>query len=113
MSYGLLSELVALIKDPVNIGAVDFDDDLRESVLEAVFVPRKPSGKRTGGVDVDDLDYSVQDICSVLDWAKEHVLGFFLSRLEKTTALYKQEEDRMKGLNASLDGSKSVAGRTS
>jgi hypothetical protein len=105
MSYGLLNELAKLVGSPEVAPSISIDEHLRQEVLAACLADRKPSGKITKAVaDMDDLDISIDDIESILDWATEHVLSFFVRSLGKMVKRVEANKDVLEGLKSSLDG---------
>jgi len=113
MSYGLLNELAKLVGSPEVAPSISLDEHLRAEVLAACLAERKPSGKVTQKVkDMDDLDISIDDIESILDWATEHVLNFFVRSLGKMLKRVEANKDVLEGLKSSLDGLQGSASAT-
>lgn len=105
MSFGLVNELCNIIKDPAQIHIFDLDENVRKAVIESIFAERTKSGRKTNVVELEDLEYSMSEIEKALDWAKEHVMNFFIRRLESTAKLADQTKDKMAKLESSLLGS--------
>lgn len=107
MSLGLLNELTALVGDPTNIGAVDFDVEIQAGAISACIAERTPLGKRKSEPNIDDLDVKVQEVEALLDWVKAHVMDYFVRRLTANAALVNQHQESLKGLERFLTGSTS------
>lgn len=106
MTFGLLNELSAIVQDPTRIGAMDLDPEIRAKVLDSIFAERTKSGRRKEpAVDIEDLDIPYTEFEKALDWAKEHVMGFFMRRMESTAKVADQTKERMKKVESSLFGS--------
>lgn len=113
MSYGLLNTLTRVIGDPAVVPAIAIDPDLRGKVLAEVLAERKKSGKVSAAVkDIDDLEISIEDVELLIDWVMEHVMSFFVRRMEKISAISSRHEKTLKHLESSLDGSKGSVSAT-
>jgi hypothetical protein len=113
MSYGLLNELAKIVGSPEVAPSISIDEGLRQEVLAACLAERKPSGKILKPVpDMDDLEISIDDIESILDWATEHVLSFFVRSLGKMVKRVEANKDVLEGLKSSLDGLQASASAT-
>ena len=113
MSFGLLNSLTKVIGDPTRIPAVGVDPELREDVLSELLADRKPSGKISKPIeDIDDIEIPIEDVELLLNWASEHVMGFFLRSLNKAAELQKKHAPAMTALLSSLDGSTNSALKT-
>jgi hypothetical protein len=113
MSYGLLNELAKLVGSPEVAPQISLDEYLRSEVLKACLAERKPSGKVLKAIeDMDDLDMSIDDVESVLDWATEHVLSFFVRSLGKMVKRVESNKDVLEGLKSSLAGLEASASAT-
>ena len=82
MSYGLLTELSRTVPNLDAIPGLDLNHDVRDAFLGAIFAERSKSGKIKTKRAVEDLDISIDDIERTLNWGKEHLMGFFLRRVE-------------------------------
>ncbi len=105
MSFGLLNELSTIVQDATQIAALDLDPEIRTKTLNAIFAERTKSGRKTKDVEMDDLEISYQDVETALDWAKDHLMGFFIRRLESTAKVVEQTKTRMEKVESSLLGS--------
>lgn len=107
MSLGLLNELTALVGDPTNIGAIDFDVEIQALTIAACVAERTKFGKRKGEPNIDDLEVSVAEVEQLLDWVKSHVMDYFVRRLTANAALVNRHQKSLKGLEQFLTGSTS------
>jgi hypothetical protein len=82
MSYGLLTELARTVSSIDAIASLDLDNDTRDAFLGSVLADRTKSGKVKTKRALDELDISLEDVERTLNWGKEHLLGFFLRRVE-------------------------------
>lgn len=109
MTYGLLNELVNLIKEIEEVSKFFVDEKIRNAVLAAVLAQRAPNGKVTSKVNVDDIELELEAIDEILAWASAHVTGFFIRSLtnlaKRVNAL--PTEDIQAGLEAALTASSS------
>ena len=115
MSYAQLTALSTIIGDDVGrIGGLDLDPVLGDAVLTSLLAPRARGGRPpvTAPVDWDIPDMSQADAAAAFDWCKSHLLGFFLSRLEKTAELLKVNAERMQKVGLSLNGTVPEASKT-
>lgn len=114
MTYGLLNSLTSLIGDPDKVVMLETDPELVRTLITAVFIPRTPSGRIS--VNIDDYDppgMSLTEGNKVIDWVKEHVLDFFIQRMQKSMKLAKEREDQMKEIGSLLTGLAREASKTS
>lgn len=108
MSFGLLTTLVNVIGNPIKLASVSVDPEVRDVFLSELLASRKPSGKIITPIeDLSDIDISVDDAESLLNWASEQVMGFFLRSLQKANGLMEKNKTALEALLSSGDGSKS------
>ncbi|MGO7308761.1 hypothetical protein ACCS91_33440 [Rhizobium ruizarguesonis] len=113
MSYGLLNVLSIAVGSPELVPSMSLDDQLRGEVLAAVLAERKVTGKVIKPVeDLDDIDVSIDDVEAILDWAGEHLMGFFMRRLAKSAKHVEKHKDLLVGLKSSMDGLQGLASAT-
>lgn len=101
MSFALLNALVRVIGDPSRAATMDMDAELAQLVLTLVLVPRSPTGKPT--VSFDDFDLPGLDpdeAFKVLDWVRENILNFFVSRLRTSLEVLEVRKDDLKSLGS-------------
>lgn len=111
MSFGLLNELTTIVQDPTRIGSVNLDPELRETFLTALFAKRKKSGKIEEAIDFDDLDVSVEDVETAIEWATDHVLSFFVRSFKRIQQVTDNYKDEVTNLTSSLTGSQKSPSR--
>jgi hypothetical protein len=113
MSYGLLNVLSIAVGSPELVPAMSLDDELRTEVLKAVLAERKVTGKVVQAIaDLEEIEISIDDVEAVLDWAGEHLMGFFMRRLAKSAKHVENHKSLLEGLKSSMDGLRSLASAT-
>lgn len=105
MSFGRLNELAGLVSDINLLPTIDFDLATRTAVLAICLAPRDERGRRTDQDWCIPPELSVEAASAVLDWAKDHLMDFFIGRLEQHLVALKQNDARLTGLGASLSSS--------
>lgn len=103
MSFGLLNELAKLVGSVERLSALDFDFDLTVEALTACLAPRTPKGRRDPEY-VIPVDLKPLDAEKIVDWAKSHILEFFLRRLEANLSQLETSRDRLKAVGSLLIG---------
>lgn len=109
MSFGLLNHLTTIVGDPARVASIPLNPELRREVLESVLAKRKPSGKLEEKIDLDDVDISIADVETLLDWVSGHVMSFFIRSLQKVAAVTQAHQTELASLVSFLDGSKGSA----
>jgi len=104
MSYGLLNELSRILGSIESIADAAMDPVVRDEVLIACLSERSKTGKLINRVDIDDLGFSVDTAGAIIEWASEHVLDFFMKRVESANRLAEKQAARIKGLTPSSNG---------
>ena len=112
MSFGLLNELTTIVGDPGAVAAITMNPEMRNKVLASALAKRKPSGKIEEKVDIDDVEITIKDVESLLDWVAGHVMSFFVRSLRKVAAVNEKYEAPLKDLVSSLGGSRGSASAT-
>ncbi len=106
MSFGLLDQLSRIVEAPDNVGQVLLAPDLRQKVMVEVLAERKPSGKIIKAIDdFEDLDIEIDAAEALLDWSMEHLMDFFVRRLQKVADISLKNQERMNQVVSSLAGS--------
>jgi hypothetical protein len=101
MSYGLLNELTKLAGDPNKAATLDLDPDLAMQVLLTVLTPRTTSGKPE---DFDMPELTPDEAYKVFDWAKAHLLDFFMKRLQSSLGAIEGRKADLEKLGSLLSG---------
>lgn len=105
MSFGLQTELVKIMGSVDKLTLLPTDFDLRDKVLASVLADRNKAGKITKPVALDDIEIAPDDAISLIEWASEHVLRFFLKAFNSVKAVSDRNEKELTALTASLGGS--------
>lgn len=83
MYFGLLHELLGIVRDLTAVGMVAIDNDLRSQVLNAVLAERDDDGNIIVPVNMKKLKVSAADVQVICNWVAGHTLDFFLVGIEK------------------------------
>lgn len=111
MSFGLLNDLVRIVGDVNRIAAIGLDPDLSEEVIFACLAPRDARGRITDG-SFEPPNLPMQDAEAIMDFVSEHLLDFFMRRLQKTLAAAEKNKGQMEQLASLLNGTGSSASKT-
>jgi hypothetical protein len=113
MSYGLLNALSIVVGSPELVPSMSLDDELRDVVLKALLAERKVTGKIVKKVDdIEDIEISIDDVERLLDWAGEHLMGFFVRRLVKSAKHVENHKGLLEDLKSSMGGLQALASAT-
>lgn len=104
MPFGLLSAAAKVCKDIDTLGLVLMDAELSDDLLKVVLAERTKTGKLMKEVDLDEIEIDPKDATKLMTWAADHVLDFFIAKLETVTSLTKKYEPRVKILQSSQTG---------
>lgn len=107
MTFGLLNALCRAVGDIDGAAQVTLDQSLREGILIELLSERDKAGKIQEPINLAELDVEINDMVSLLDWAGNHVMDFFLTGLERAKALQDRNMGRLKALMPSPAGSAS------
>lgn len=102
MSYGLLDTLIRLVPDTDEIGNLYVDADKRKAVLEALVAERSKSGKIIQAFDIEDLEVDIEVVDALLQWAVEHLAGFFIRSMTNIAKLAEQNIQAQEKAEAAL-----------
>jgi hypothetical protein len=106
MSFGLLSECLAIVQDLPNVAMLGIQAELRNSVLFCVLSERDPKGKIVGdGYNPFVTEVSTEDAMVVIRWVAEHTLSFFLKAMESNLRVHQAHEGDLNSMASGL-GSK-------
>lgn len=84
MTYGLLNELVSLVRDLQEVADFYTSPDLRNKSILSVVAERTKTGKvLTKTENVDDLDIEIEDVDAILAWVTTHVTAFFIRSMNR------------------------------
>lgn len=95
MSFGLLNELIDIIKDIPELAQVAVNGELRIPVLNSVLAERDATGKILTPINPFTLNISSSDVIAICGWVVAHVLDFFLAALELTLETHGQRMDEL------------------
>lgn len=113
MSFALLNRLCFIVRDISNIPLLHLDPMMREAVLEEMLAERTKSGNVTKEVKIEEMEISLEDMESLLDFAGEHVVDFSIRVIEKATALQERNKDRLTTLQSTQVGLESSPSKNS
>ena len=105
MFFGRLDELAEVVGNFERLPEVDFHAPTRRAVLDICLAPRDERGRRTDTEWSLPPEMSIEDGEAVLDFAKEHLVDFFIGRLEKHLRSLQANGERLAGVSSSLSGS--------
>jgi hypothetical protein len=106
MSFGLLNALARISGDINRIGIIDIVPDLADEVLFEVLSKRDAKGKKVDP-EASPPDLPASEANKVFNWAKEHLMDFFLQRLVNTAELMQVNKTKMESVASSMATSKS------
>jgi hypothetical protein len=108
MSYGLLDRLTKIIGGSLDITTASLEPNTRNETLIACLTKKGRAGV-LDKVDIDNLDIDPEDVVRIVNWATEHVIGFFLKATERTKEMGERIKDKLGSLTHLVDGSKDSA----
>ncbi|HYG34259.1 MAG TPA: hypothetical protein VEC99_05720 [Clostridia bacterium] len=104
MSFALLNKLAYYIGQPEQVFTVLLDPVVREIVMKELLAERSKTGRIKQEVELEDLDFDLEEVESLLDWAAEHLLVFTLAVAEKATAHQLRYQNRLLNLTSTVSG---------
>lgn len=112
MSFGMRRALVAALGSMEHIDRILIDADLGDRLMAVALQERDKAGKITTPKELDDIEISLADADALLNWISEHLLDFFMKRLESTKAVGDKFGPMLLNLMASMTGSEASASPT-
>lgn len=105
MSFALLSSMVRVVGSVDDLGQAILDPSVRDALVVVALAPRDGE-KKLEDYSVADFNLSVQDGDRLVDWIMEHVLDFFMKRIEMAKNLSESETGKkLESLMSSIAGS--------
>ena len=87
MSYGLLTQLAAVVGSADAVPMVAVNNELRDQFLSTLLVEREKNGTpKTKDFSVLNVEISVPAAEVLVEWGQAHLLDFFLKALKKMHA---------------------------
>ncbi len=86
MAFARLDGLSQLVGSVERVAEFDFNPEVRTEALALCLAPRTETGRAVGDWQVPET-LAYEEAERLLDWIKEHVLGFFLRRLSRNLQL--------------------------
>jgi hypothetical protein len=109
MSFGILNAIASALGNNIeNVGMISVNPDLRNGVLGALLSKRDEKGVITEEFNSFVTELSTEDGEKILEWAGDHVLGFFIRAMETQARLVEKNKERVAKFasTASAAGSK-------
>lgn len=106
MTFGLQNRVAQLVENPDQIGMMTIDPMLQHAVLLEVLAERDENGNLIREIDVDAYGLSVEENLRLIEWASDHVIGFFLRSMEAARRLQERHQAKITALTSSLSGSR-------
>lgn len=85
MYYGLLNELLTLVRDLNQVSAFFTEPEVRNASLTSLLSERDSKGKKIKEVGPEEVNVDFEDLENLLAWATAHVTAFFIRNLIKLT----------------------------
>lgn len=101
MSYGLLNHLSLVVGDAERVSAIGIDAELRDQVLKCLLSERTKTGKIKNERSAEDVEISLEDVETLLDWSSEHLIDFFLRRALKAKSIIDKRSEQIQALMGS------------
>lgn len=90
MSYGLLQKLASRFNDLGQVENLSLDSNLQNDLINEVLAERDDHGlPKDPGKDYS-LELSISEGEKLMNWISEHIIDFFISRLQAQTEAAKQ-----------------------
>ena len=105
MSFGLLHELLAIVKDIPSVTLIAVEPQLRNDVVTAVLAERDENGKITTPFNFMSIKASIAEVQNMIAWVSEHLLDFFLGAIERNVRTHEKHQPRLVSSMASGTGS--------
>lgn len=107
MSFGLLRDLSRAFPNPQDPAEVMRDMNQFETALWLLLVPRSPTGKlMVEEFDLNEHAMAAVDSIALVKWAMEHLIRFFLLRLNELPTLGEQSVTQIEALLSAFPGLK-------
>lgn len=98
-SFALLNQITNLLgglEGVEHIAVVMLDPVTRDLVLKEVLAERSKGGAIIKPIaDIGEVEISLDDVQTLLEWVSEHVMDFTLGVLEKSTAFQFRHQARL------------------
>lgn len=108
MTYGLFNEVMSVVPNPENIGDLLIADaGLRDFIVRRMLAGNKRVTKDEDLPDPFEMDLDIRDMNNLVMWVGDHILYFFMTSAEKTTALAQKYQETITQLAQSKSGAES------
>ncbi len=104
MSFGLLNRLTVIVGGADQLPQMANDPAIQEKVLLEVFTERSKGGVAIVPASLDEIEVSLEEVASILDWVSQHIYHFFMERTEKAVRQAKDQSDRLQALHSFAPG---------
>jgi hypothetical protein len=105
MTYGLLTRLTMINSNADELLNGAADPAARDAMIITCLTKHGRSGAMDPGFDFDAIDVSIDDCERIFDWGMEHLLDFFMRRMEAGSRISMPYADRLQSLMSSMAGS--------
>lgn len=111
MSFGLINDLTRVV-NPDNMADINIDSDFRHSFLALLLAERSKGGKVLNQVDPYDVEMTPDEAASLIAWAQDHILDFFLRSFKNLKSTAEKHQETLTDLASFLTGSQVSVLRT-
>jgi hypothetical protein len=105
MTYGLLTRLTMINSNADQLLNGAADPAARDAMIITCLTKHGRSGVLEPGFDFDALDISMEEFEGIFDWGMEHLLDFFMRRMEAGSRISMPYAERLQSLMSSMVGS--------
>lgn len=90
MTYGLLQRLASRFSDLGQVENLSLDSNLQNDLINEVLAERDENGHIKNPDKDYSLDLPLSEGEKIMNWISEHIIDFFISRLQAQTEAAKQ-----------------------
>lgn len=102
MSFGLLNRITRYLGDIDQLPQLAVSPELQEAVLVEIFTERDKQGVALKVPTLDEIEVSLEEVESILDFVGEHIANFFMQTAEKAQKRMLQIHARAEKMSASM-----------
>lgn len=104
MAFNRLNRLTYLVGSIDNLQTVMLNPEMRSAIIKDLVTPRDEKGKITKHYEDDEIDISMEDAISLLDFAQEHIMDFFMTAATKANRLVAKYQPQVSSLMPTPNG---------
>lgn len=105
MSFGLMNAITRVVGNVDNVASLVNDHDARDQILVELLSERTKGGKVVNKAVLDEIDLDYNEVLSLLTWAQEHMVDFFMKSLTGVKNLVEANKEKIQDLVSFLTGS--------